>query len=52
MKRQKKFIKKSIVYIMVLVILTINPRYSRSSENELSSGIGNHSIISPHQKNI
>lgn len=52
MKRQKKFIKKSIVYIMVLVILTINPRYSRSSENEQSSGIGSHSMISPHQKNI
>ncbi len=52
MKRQKKFIKKSIVYIMVLVILTINPQYSRCSENELSSGIRNHSIISPHQKNI
>ncbi len=52
MKHKKKFIKKSIVFITILVILTINPQYSRCSENELSSGIGNHSIISPHQKNI
>lgn len=52
MKRQKKLIKKVLFFITTHVILTINPRYSRSSENEQSSGIGSHSMISPHQKNI
>ncbi len=52
MKHKKKFIIKITSIILMLVIFSTSPPYSRCSESELSSGIECHSMISPHQKNI
>ncbi len=52
MKRQKKFTRKIIAFIMILIFLSVIPQYCHCSEPEPLSGVSSHSLTFPDQNDI